>query len=87
MGIVQSACKSEKSFISRIRGISTDGIEIDPEERVDYFHEYEILLKTLPEDFDTLLLLIDEFPDAVRNIPNNDKDEGIRFLQLNRDLR
>jgi len=44
-------------------------------------------MKTLPEDFDTLLLLIDEFPDAVRNISTDDKKEGIRFLQLIRELR
>ena len=76
-----------KKFISRIRGISVDGIEIDPDERVDYYNECEILLKTIPKGFDTLLILIDEFPDAVRNISNDDKKNGIRFLQLNRDLR
>ncbi|MGR3176893.1 MAG: hypothetical protein ACUZ8E_02420 [Candidatus Anammoxibacter sp.] len=76
-----------KSFISRIRGISTDGIEIDPEERVDYYSECKTLLKTLPNNFKTLLLLIDEFPDAVRNISNDSKKEGIRFLQTIRDLR
>ncbi len=76
-----------KSFISRIRGISIDGIEINPEEHVDYVHECESLLKTLPPDFDTLLFLIDEFPDAVKNIARDNEKEGIRFLQLNRDLR
>ena len=76
-----------KSFISRIRGFSTEGIEIDPNENVDYYHECELLLKELPENFDTILILIDEFPDAVRNISNFDNNEAIRFLQLNRDLR
>lgn len=76
-----------KSLISRIRGFSTDGIEIDPEEQVDYYSECKTLLKTLPKDFNTLLFLIDEFPDAVRNISNDDKKEGIRFLQLIRELR
>lgn len=76
-----------KSFISRIRGISTDGIKIDPEERVDYYNECKLLLKTLPKEFDTLIFLIDEFPDAVRNISSDNKKEGIRFLQLIRELR
>ena len=76
-----------KSFISKIRGISADGIKIDPEERVDYYSECKILLKTLPKDFDILLFLIDEFPDAVKNISINDKKEAIHFLQLIRDLR
>jgi len=76
-----------KNFISRIRGISVSGIKIDPRERIDYYNECEILLKTLPRDFDTLLLLIDEFPDAVKNISNDEKNKGIRFLQMNRDLR
>lgn len=76
-----------KSFISRIRGLSTEGIEINPNEHVDYYLECQHLLKELPENFDTILFLIDEFPDAVRNISNLDKTEAIRFLQLNRDLR
>ena len=83
----KKAIGTVKKICSRIRGISVDGIEIDPGERVDYYNECEILLKTLPEGFDTLLILIDEFPDAVKNISNDDKNEGIRFLQLNRDLR
>jgi hypothetical protein len=76
-----------KSFISRIRGLSTEGIEIDPNEHVDYYIECETLLKAFPEKFDTILFLIDEFPDAVRNISNLNPSEAVRFLQLNRDLR
>ena len=76
-----------KGFISRIRGLSTDRIQIDPEEKIDYYRECKILLKTLPQNFDTILFLIDEFPDAVRNISNGDKKQGVHFLQLIRDLR
>ena len=76
-----------KGFVSRIRGVSTKGIKIDPEERIDYYCECIDLLKTLPKDFDIIVFLIDEFPDAVRNISNGDKQEGIHFLQLIRDLR
>lgn len=76
-----------KSFASKIRGISTSGIEIDPTERVDYYSACKTLLKTLPNDFSTILFLIDEFPDAVRNISIDDKKNGVHFLQLNRDLR
>jgi hypothetical protein len=32
-------------------------------------------------------LLIDEFPDAVVSIENDNKNNAIQFLQLNRDLR
>ena len=60
-------------FASKIRGISTKGIEIDPEKRVEYYSECINLLKTLPNDFGTILFLIDEFPDAVRNISIDDK--------------
>lgn len=76
-----------KAFISKIRGISIKGITIDPEERIDYYVECKTLLRILPEGFDTLLFLIDEFPDAVRNISIDDKKEGIRFLQFIRDIR
>ncbi|MCP4575916.1 MAG: hypothetical protein GY846_06495 [Deltaproteobacteria bacterium] len=76
-----------KKFISKIRGISLDGIEIDPNEKIDYFDECKTLLKALPFNFETLLLLIDEFPDAVSNISSQNKANGIRFLQLIRELR
>ncbi len=76
-----------KGFILKIRGISTNGITIDPEERVDYYNECKLLLKTLPNKFDTLIFLIDEFPDAVRNISSDNKKDGIHFLQLIRELR
>ncbi|MCD4652771.1 hypothetical protein K8T06_02430, partial [bacterium] len=76
-----------KHFISRIRGLSVDGIKIDPEERVYYYRECRNLLKILPEDFNTILFLIDEFPDAVKNISRDDPQTGIHFLQLIRDLR
>ena len=76
-----------KKFVSKIRGISVDGIEIDPYEKVDYFAECKNLLKALPQDFETVLLLIDEFPDAVSNISSQNKVDGIRFLQLIRELR
>jgi uncharacterized protein len=76
-----------KKFISKIRGISLDGIEIDPNEKIDYFAECKTLLKALPDNFETLLLLIDEFPDAVSNISSQNKANGIRFLQLIRELR
>jgi len=90
-----SVCKRhlEKSkgavtkFVSRVRGISFDGIDIDPRERVDYYNECEKLLKMLPDNFDTVLLLIDEFPDAVKNISMDDSKKGVRFLQLTRGLR
>ena len=76
-----------KKFVSKIRGISLEGIEIDPDERIDYFAECKTLLKAIPSNFETLLLLIDEFPDAVRNISSQNKADGIHFLQLVRELR
>lgn len=74
-------------LVHKIKGISLDGIEFDSNETIDYYKECETLLKTLPDDFNTLLILLDEFPDAVKNIGDNNKKEAIRFLQLNRDLR
>ena len=76
-----------KRFASRIRGIGLEGVEIDSEDRTDYYEECRILLESLPEGFDTVVLLIDEFPDAVGNILEIAPREGVRFLQLIRDMR
>ncbi len=76
-----------KRFASRIRGIGLEGVEIDSEDRTDYYEECRILIESLPEGFDTVVLLIDEFPDAVGNILEIAPREGVRFLQLIRDMR
>ena len=84
---LNKAANTLKKFISRIRGISLEGVEISPDEKIDYHHEFCTLLGMLPEDMGTLVFLIDEFPDAVKNIAGESEKQGIHFLQLNRDLR
>ncbi|MBU0969564.1 MAG: hypothetical protein KKC20_02900 [Proteobacteria bacterium] len=46
---VQKATGALKKIISRIRAIRLEGIEINPDEKIDYYHECSILLKMLPE--------------------------------------
>jgi len=84
---VKKAAGGLKKIISRIRSISLEGVEIDPNEKIDYFHECKILLKMIPKEADALLLLIDEFPDAVKNIADINPKDALKFLQLNRQLR
>ena len=67
---LKKAAGSLKKLISKIRAIHLEGIEISPDEKIDYYHEFKTLLKLLPKDIGTIVLLIDEFPDAVKNIGN-----------------
>lgn len=83
---LKKAAGALKKIVSRIRTIKVDGIEISQDTRIDYRHEFTTLLNMLPRDLGTIILLVDEFPDAVKNI-SIDKKQGIHFLQINRELR
>ena len=83
---LKKAAGALKKIVSRIRTIKVDGIEISQDTKIDYRHEFTTLLNMLPRDLGTIILLIDEFPDAVKNIAI-DKKQGIHFLQINRELR
>lgn len=83
---LKKASATLQSLISRIRGIHIEGIEMGPETPTDYYAELISLLKTIPKDTGTIVFLLDEFPDAIKNIEDN-TGQGVLFLQQNRDLR
>lgn len=79
-------------FWSRLKGISVAGVGIDfndaPE--VNYEEELTNLLSGLDLGGDRLVLMIDEFPEVILNIAednNGDTVEARKFLQSNRELR
>jgi len=76
-----------KKYASRITGFSVDGnIEIDPNEHIDYYQECTQLIKDFKLNDKSIIVFIDEYPDALNNILKKDKTLAIKFLQQNRDL-
>ena len=75
-----------KVFFSKLRGVSIEGgLNIDAHDSINYYHECNELLSHLKDK--SLLVIIDEFPDALNNIYKEDHDLSIQFLQQHRDLR
>ena len=73
------------SLVSRFRGVSMEGIPMSGHENIQYFRECLDLVR----DFKGMkvVVLLDEFPDAVNNIIRADKDLAIQFLLEVRELR
>lgn len=79
-------------FLSKLKGISIAGFGINFNEstEIDYEEELTNLLIGINLEGDKLILMIDEFPEVILNIVEDnkgDKVEAKRFLQSNRELR
>ncbi|WP_241331354.1 ATP-binding protein [Chryseobacterium arthrosphaerae] len=80
------------SFLSRLKGvkIAGNGIDFHDAEEIDYEEELLNLLLGLELGEDKLVLMIDEFPEVILNIVeenNGEIKEAKKFLQSNRELR
>lgn len=86
-GFTQRASAGLKNIISRVRNITTleGGFEIDKTANIDYYTELQTLIKALTEK--KVILLLDEFPDAVSNMIRRDQQLAIEFLLQMRELR
>ena len=85
-GYLKRASHAVMNRLSRLRGVSLEGgIEIDAQDNIDYFHECYELIRDLSDK--KVIIILDEFPDALNNIAKKDRDQAIHFLQQNRDLR
>jgi len=84
-GYFKNASHAVRSAFSKIRGISLEGIKLDAENSINYYQECFELITHLKDK--KIILIIDEFPDAVNNINKKDRDLAIQFLQQHRDLR
>ncbi len=85
-GYIKRASHSLKDFISRLRGISLEGgIQMDAKNSIDYYHECYELLTYLENK--RVVVIVDEFPDALARIDLQDRNQAIYFLQQHRDLR
>lgn len=85
-GYLKRTSHSFKEVISRLRGISLEGgVQIDAKNSIDYYHECYELLTHLENK--KVVIIVDEFPDALARIDQQDRSQAIRFLQQHRDLR
>jgi hypothetical protein len=85
-GFTQRASAGLKNIISRVRNITLEGgLEIDKTANIDYYTELQTLIKALTEK--KVILLLDEFPDAVSNMIRRNKQLAIEFLLQMRELR
>ncbi|MPS73879.1 MAG: hypothetical protein E2590_12160 [Chryseobacterium sp.] len=80
------------AFLSKLKGvkIAGNGIDFYDAEEIDYEEELLNLLMGLELGDDKLILMIDEFPEVILNIVEEnmgDVKEAKKFLQSNRELR
>lgn len=76
-----------KDAKDKVSGFGLDGIRLEGESKTNYYEETKELLSSLPKDTKRVIFLLDEFPETVSNIARYSKEEAIKFLQDNRDLR
>lgn len=83
----KTAANFSKDLAARIESIGAEGIAIG-DSRLNYFDEFQKLVKSLDMKGDRFIIMVDEFAETVQNII---KDEGerkaVHFLQSNRTLR
>jgi hypothetical protein len=80
------------AFLSRLKGVKVagSGFDFQDNDEIDYEEELTNLLLGLDLDGDRLVLMVDEFPEVILNIVEQNKGdilEAKKFLQSNRELR
>jgi hypothetical protein len=79
-----------KTFLGKVKKFSASGIELAQVEKTDVelFNEYKTIIPKLKTKDNKIILMVDEFPQAVVNIERKEgKDKAIQFLQFNREIR
>lgn len=72
---------------NRISEISKSGVKLEGAV-LDYYNALIKLFEVLDLDGDKLVIMIDEYPETVKNIERDkSEEEALRFLQRNRELR
>lgn len=75
-------------YVSRVKGISIDGtVEFSSGDNICYQDELFRLIEELLTHPKKIILFIDEFPDAVNNIFEIEREKAVQFLQQHRELR
>jgi len=76
-----------ESAKDKLSGVGMDGFSFEGEVKTNYYEKTKELLKSLPKEAPRVIFLLDEFPETVSNIAQHSREEAIKFLQNNRDLR
>ncbi|WP_289058597.1 hypothetical protein [uncultured Flavobacterium sp.] len=90
--LLEQLKNTTNSFLNRLKGIKIAGsaLDFDDSGEIDYEDELLNLLLGLDLGGDRLVLMIDEFPEVILNIVEENNGEIIeakKFLQSNRELR
>jgi len=87
-GYWKRTTSSAKRYASRITGFSIEGsVEVGEEETINYYDECMLLIEHFDKKEKSIIIFIDEFPDAINNILVKNESLAIKFLQQNRDMR
>lgn len=83
-------CDSFQQVSNKIKSLKILGTHLEFHENAEsqYEQEFRELLKSLPLGDDKVLIMVDEFPQAIQNIIHHEgEQDAIQFLQSNRELR
>ncbi len=76
-----------KNVLNKISEIGKS-LKIEGNRNLDYYSEFIILIKSLKLESNRLIIMIDEFPQTLENIINEQgNNAAYHFLQTNRELR
>ena len=78
---------SIKAQASRVSGISLEGVDLNTSENIDYYIALNDLFDNLKAHKKKIIIIIDEYPDALTNILKHSKDDAIKLLQQQREIR
>jgi AAA+ ATPase superfamily predicted ATPase len=78
---------SLKAYISKVKGIKFDGVDISDNDNLNYYDIVSKLFTKLSQHNKQIILIFDEFPDAVANIYNDNHKRAVTFLQQHREFR
>jgi len=71
-----------------VKKVGPEGIEFGISDHHDYFEMFIKILKSSRPEGQKLIIMLDEFPETLENIINDDgENAGRHFLQSNRELR
>ena len=91
--ITKSSNKAKKLFkdiTNKVKKIGAYGfeLELDKSEKALYSDIFKELMKSLDQEDQQIVIMIDEFPSTVENIHQKDGlAEAVRFLKINRSIR
>lgn len=86
-GYLKRKGSSVEKYISRVRGVSTKGVQLSEDENIDYWEELNDLFEDLKSHEKKIVIFIDEYPDTVLNIKKRENEsEAIKLLQQQREI-